>query len=54
MDEKNIWPERKKFVLLHRLPKGYGQCDLEPHNPKAIGSRGRYKVRAKGQADTES
>lgn len=32
---------------MHRLPKGYGHRELEPHDPKAIGSRGHYKFARK-------
>ena len=47
MVRKKIWSVQKTDVFLHRLPKGYGQCDLEPHNPKAIGRRGHYKFARK-------
>ena len=32
---------------MHRLPKGYGHRELEPHDPKAIGRRGHYKFARK-------
>ena len=44
---KKIWSVRKTDVSLHRLPKGYGYRELEPHDPKAIGSRGHYKFARK-------